>query len=70
MVLEISPMVVEQKEVVMVVLMMGVVKMKVVVEDVEMEMEVVKDFGSGQSFNLFNLFQRVMSSPGGLGDFL
>lgn len=43
MVLEISPMVVEQKEVVMVVLMMGVVKMKVVVEDVEMEMEVVKD---------------------------
>lgn len=43
MVLEISPMVVEQKEVVMVVLMMGIVKMKVVVEDVEMEMEVVKD---------------------------
>lgn len=43
MVLEISPMVVEQKEVVMVVLMMGVAKMKVVVEDVEMEMEVVKD---------------------------
>lgn len=27
-------------------------------------------FGSGQSFYLFNLFQRVMSSPGGLGDFL
>lgn len=43
MVLEISPMVVEQKEVVMVVLMMGVAKMKVVVEDVEMEMKVVKD---------------------------